>query len=198
MAQLCETGYRHEGCSLRRNSLTPSSMRTQITPLKCAKEMNLFSLHPYKTPSCTEAKKCEQRKQYQSYRFQENTGLLVLVYDFLIQATTCQLNATSERANPHSKTQWASLEFRKIRFSGASLVKKENTGEKLTPHCRSATLQLRNKTNRGFHSANIMINMRDQGGELSEITPFTGKWGGLVCNEEETVEAEICNRASQP
>lgn len=36
-----------------------------------------------------------------------------------------------------------------------------------------------------------MINMRDQGGEPSEITPFTGKWGGLVCNREETVEAEI-------
>ena len=173
-------------------------MRTQVTPLKCTKEMNLFSLHPYKTPSCIEAKKWEQRKQYKSHRFQEYRGLLVLVYGFLIQATTCQLHATYERANPHSKTQWASLEFRKITFSCTSLVKKENTGQKLTPHCQSATLQLRNKTNRGFHSANIMINMRDQGGEPSEITPFTGKWGGLVCNEEATVEAEICNRAREP
>ena len=79
--------------------------------------MNLFSLHPYKTPSCIEAKKWEQRKQYKSHRFQEYRGLLVLVYGFLIQATTCQLHATYERANPHSKTQWASLEFRKITFS---------------------------------------------------------------------------------
>lgn len=81
---LWETGYRREGCSLRRSSLTPSSMRTQITPLKCAKEMNVFSLHPYKTPSCIEAKKREQQKQYKSHRSQENRGLLVLVYGFLI------------------------------------------------------------------------------------------------------------------
>lgn len=89
-------------------------MRTQITPLKCAKEMNLFSSTLTKH-QLLQAKKCEQRKQYQSYRFQENTGLLVLVYDFLIQATTCQLNATSERAN-HSKTQWASWNLGKSDF----------------------------------------------------------------------------------
>lgn len=158
--------------------------------------MSLFSPHPYKTPSCTEAKKWEQRKQYRSHHFQENPGLLVLVYSFLIYATTCQLNAAYESANPQSKTQWASLECRKIRFSCASSVKKENTGQKPTPHCRSATLPF--KTNRGFHSANITINMRDQSGEPSETTPFTGKRGGLVCKEEATVEAEICDRASEP
>ena len=44
--------------------------------------MNVFSLHPYKIPSCTTAEKLEQLKQYKSHRFQENRALLVFPIQF--------------------------------------------------------------------------------------------------------------------